>query len=320
MSRQPHGGATPAGRARVAALVNEYWPRSHADLIVTKLCDGYEVMWTPLRPRIDVVALHVRDPGPADVGAELAWGRGIGIYPDVARALRRDSDAVNVNGVVVIGERNEKSGRLAEFDERGRPIDPRFDFFTEIARVCEEDDRPVPVFIDKHLGRTWQQCHTVYETARRLRMPLMAGSSVPVTLRPPIQVPMGAQVEEVVAVVTGIGEAPIFHPLELIQSMIERRRGHATGVASVQFLGGPAFWAAWHAGDHWSTALRDAALAAVPHHEEPAEQFYDRRRADTPKTASPAPPVVEPATCFAARSPSRCADRTSRWLSGPRPA
>lgn len=289
--RQPGGEAAAPGRPRVAALVNEYWPRSHADLIVTKLCDGYEVMWTPVRPRIDVVSLHVRDPGPTDVGAERAGQRGLGIYPDVAQALRRGGSAIDVGGVVVIGERNEKSGRPAEFDERGRPIDPRFDFFTEIARVCEADGRPLPVFIDKYLGRTWEQCLTVYETARRLGMPLMAGSSVPVTLRPPVQVPLGAEVEEVVAVATGIGEAPIFHPLELVQSMIERRRGHETGVVSVQFLSGPAFWAAWRAGDRWSTALRDAALAAVPHHEESAERFYDRRRAQTQRPASPAPPT-----------------------------
>lgn len=288
-------GASPA-RARVAALVNEYWPRSHADLIVTKLCDGYEVMWTPVRPRIDVVSLHVRDPGPTDVGAERAGQRGVGVHPDVAGALRRGTSHVDVHGVVVIGECNEKSGRPSEFDERGRPIDPRFDFFTEIAHVCEADDRSVPVFIDKYLGRTWEQCLSVYETARRLGMPLMAGSSVPVTLRPPVQVPLGAEVEEVVAVATGIGEAPIFHPLELVQSMIERRRGHETGVASVQFLSGPAFWAAWRTGDRWSTALRDAALAAVPHHEESAERFYARQRAATPEPvaarhASSAPPT-----------------------------
>jgi hypothetical protein len=278
---------TQCQRNRVAALVNEYWPRSHADLIVTKLIDGYEVMWTPIRPHIDVVSLHVHDPGPTDIGARVAADRDVGFHPSVEEALRCGGSTVAVEGVVLIGERNERSGRRLELDERGRPIDPRVEFFMQAAKVCERDARPVPVFIDKYLGRTWEESKAVYDTARRLDMPLMAGSSVPVTLRPPVQVPLGAEVEEVVAVATGVGEAPIFHPLELVQSIIERRKGHETGVASVQFLSGDAFWSAWESGDRWSTELRDAALAVVPHHDEPARDFYARRREAADDTAGP---------------------------------
>lgn len=289
-TEHPTQATAPPDRTRVAALVNEYWPGSHADLIVTKLCDGYEVMWTPVRPHIDVTSLYVHDPGPTDVGAQRAAARGIGVHPNVERALRCGGPRIDVGGAVVIGERNEKSGRAAELDERGRPVDPRFEFFTEIARVCEADGRPIPVFIDKYLGRTWEQCLSVYETARWLKMPLMAGSSVPVTLRPPTQIPLGAEVEEIVAVATGIGEAPIFHPLELVQSMIERRRGHETGVAFVQFLSGDAFWAAWRNQDRWSTALRDAALAVVPHRPEPAEEYYAGQPSTVDSQAGPALP------------------------------
>jgi hypothetical protein len=259
-------------------VVNEYWPESHADLIVTKLCDGYEVMWTPVRPHIDVTSLYVHDPGPTDVGAELAEDRGIECFESVPEALRRGQAKIDVDGLVLIGERNERSGRRVELDERGRPVDPRFELFMAAAHTCAEDGRPVAVFIDKYLGGTWQQIRTIYDTAHALCMPLMAGSSVPVTLRPPTQLPLGAHVEEVVVVATGIGEAPIFHPLELVQSMIERRRGYETGVASVQFLSGDAFWAAWDSGDRWSCDLRDAALDAVPHFEMPPHEYYEVQR------------------------------------------
>jgi hypothetical protein len=281
-------------RNRIAALVNEYWPGSHADLIVTKLCDGYEVMWTPVRPHIDVVSVYVHDPGPTDVGGERAQSRGMGLYPTMEQALRCGGSRIGVGGAVVIGERNPKSMLTVSHDERGRPVDPRFDLFMEIARICDADGQAIPVFIDKYLGRTWQECVQVYDTARRLGMPLMAGSSVPVTLRPATQVPLGAEVDEVVAVASGIGEAPIFHPLELVQSMIERRRGHETGVASVQFLSGAAFWSAWRSQERWSTKLRDAALAAVPHFDEPAEDYYARRRRAEPDAKTTSPPVSSP--------------------------
>jgi hypothetical protein len=286
--------AHPQRTNRVAAVVNEYWAGSHADLIVGKLIGGYEVMWTPIHPHIDVTSLYVHDPGPADIGARVADEHGIGLHPGIAETLRRGGPAVDVEGVVLIGERNERSGRPLELDERGRPIDPRFDFFMEVAKVCEGDGRPVPVFIDKYLGRTWEEIKAVYETARRLQMPLMAGSSVPVTLRSPTQVPLGAPVEEIVVAATGIGEAPIFHPLELVQSMIERRGGHETGVASVQYLSGDAFWSAWESGERWSAELCDAALAEVPHHDEPPKDFYARRRAaregqSPPEPSSPGP-------------------------------
>lgn len=289
-----HGApAHPRRPNRVAAVVNEYWPRSHADLIVGKLIGGYEVMWTPIRPHIDVESLYVHDPGPTDIGARVAADQEIGLHPSVEEALRRGGPAVDVEGVVLIGERNERSGRALELDERGRPIDPRFDFFMRVAKVCEQDGRPIPVFIDKYLGRTWEESRAVYDTARRLGIPLMAGSSVPVTLRSPTQVSLGACVEEVVAVATGVGEAPIFHPLELVQSMIERRAGHETGVASVQFLSGDAFWSAWESGERWSAELCDAALAAVPHHDEPPRDFYARRHSggEPERPAGPSRPT-----------------------------
>ena len=53
--------ATPAASTpsspQVAAIVTEYRPRSHADVLVTKLIEGYHLFWTPVRPRVEVVSL-----------------------------------------------------------------------------------------------------------------------------------------------------------------------------------------------------------------------------------------------------------------------
>ncbi|WP_020576353.1 hypothetical protein [Actinopolymorpha alba] len=265
---------------KIAAIVNEYWERSHADLIVTKLCDGYELMWTPLRPHVHVASLHVSDPGPTDVGQDRADARGVRTHSSIERALTRGGEKLAVDGVVLIAERNRRSGRPEQFDERGRPVDRRHESFSEIARVCAANGRGVPVFIDKHLGHNWTQIKDVYDTAREVGIPLMAGSSVPVTVRcPPVQLPAGATVEEIIVLATGGGEPPIFHPLELVQSMIEHRNGHETGVAAVRFLSGKAFWDAWESGQAWSRSLQEAALAAVPHIDGPPRDYYEKERA-----------------------------------------
>jgi hypothetical protein len=118
----------------------------------------------------------------------------------------------------------------------------------------------------------------------------MAGSSVPLTVRfPPAQVPLGAVVEEVVVVSTGVGEAPVFHPLELVQSMVERRRGWESGVAAVRHLAGDAFWAAWESGSEWSRDLEAAALAAVPHVPGSPRDYYRRNPAPEPSGSGPRP-------------------------------
>jgi hypothetical protein len=89
------------GRRAVAAVVNEYWAGSHADLFVTKLCDGYEVMWTPVRPHIDVTSLYVHDPGPTDIGSRIAKDRGIDMFQSVAEAVRSGGPRVAVDGGVL---------------------------------------------------------------------------------------------------------------------------------------------------------------------------------------------------------------------------
>ncbi|HEV7183447.1 MAG TPA: hypothetical protein VGN33_03040, partial [Leifsonia sp.] len=167
--------------------MNEFWSGSHADLLVGCLHDGYELLWTPTEPLCELESLHVLDPGATDVGAKRAqkWGtRQAGGLPD---ALSAAGAGIDVDGVVLIAERNPRSGRPEEFDERGRPQDRRHQMFMRVAEACELSGRPVPVFLDKHLGNSWAEISEIYETSRRLSIPLMAGSSVPVTVRcPPI--------------------------------------------------------------------------------------------------------------------------------------
>jgi hypothetical protein len=75
------------------------------------------------------------------------------------------------------------------------------------------------------------------ETAKRLRLPLLAGSSLPVTWRlPAVDIPPGAQVEEAVMVGVGAPDGMDFDALEALQCMLERRKGGETCVKAVQLL------------------------------------------------------------------------------------
>ena len=89
----------------------------------------------------------------------------------------------------------------------------------------------MPVFNDKHLSWNWDWAKSMVDTARELGFPLMAGSSLPVTWRiPSVDLPWGAEVDEVVCVGYGGIDSYDFHGLESLQCLAERRRGGETGV------------------------------------------------------------------------------------------
>jgi hypothetical protein len=93
----------------------------------------------------------------------------------------------------------------------------------------------------------------------------MAGSSLPVTWRiPSIDMPLDAEVEEVLTVGNGGVDSYDFHSLETIQCFVERRRGGEQGVVQLQALKGDAVWDAmsrgrWASGG-WDPALFEACL------------------------------------------------------------
>src|SRR5262245_18998717 len=85
-------------------------------------------------------------------------------------------------------------------------------------------------------------------TAKRMGFGLMAGSSLPVTWRvPQIELPRESPIEEAVVAFgydRGAAEIYLFHALECLQCMVERRRGGETGVKAVVGLQGDAVWKA----------------------------------------------------------------------------
>jgi hypothetical protein len=102
----------------------------------------------------------------------------------------------------------------------------------------------------------------MFDTARALAIPFMAGSSVPLAeRRPALEIPPGSRFQSAVSIHGGPVESYDIHGLEVLCSMVEDRKGGEAGVRSVEFLSGAGLWSAAERGA-WSIELADAAMAA----------------------------------------------------------
>jgi len=243
-------------RKRIAIVTTVWHYLSHAQHMGDRFLVGYpwEGRWH--KSPLEVVSLYVDQRPEGDQSAARAKEFGFAVYPTIAEALRCGSDKVSVDGVVVIGEHGDYPT-----NEKGQIQYPRFEFFEQIAQTFEADGRSVPVFNDKNLSYSFDKASHMVATAKRLRFPLLAGSSLPVTWRlPPVDVPHGAMLEEALMVGVGGSDAMDYHALEAMQCMLERRRGGETGVRAVQLIEGPEVWKAGSDG-RWSRRLLEAALS-----------------------------------------------------------
>jgi hypothetical protein len=99
------------------------------------------------------------------------------------------------------------------------------------------------------------------DQSRRLKFPMLAGSSLPVTWRlPDIELPLNCEIQEALMVGVGGSDPMDYHALEAMQCMIERRKGGETGVKAVQLIEGDEVWKAGEDG-RWSKQLLGAALS-----------------------------------------------------------
>jgi hypothetical protein len=251
------GAQAPPPRLKIAAITTIYFKYSHAQHIVDRFLEGYGWNGTHHHPPMDLVSLYVDQVGTGDLSADRAKRfPSMKIYPTIAEALTLGGSRLAVDGIVLVGEH----GKYAR-NEKGQTQYPRYEFSQEIFKVLRASGRAVPIFNDKHLSWKWDWAKEMYDTARELGAPFMAGSSLPVTWRTPsLEMPAGARVREAVCVCYGGVDSYDFHGLETIQCMVERRRGGESGVKWVQAFRGPSFWKAYKEGV-WSRDLMEAALS-----------------------------------------------------------
>jgi hypothetical protein len=219
----------PRRKLPVAAVVTRYRKGLHADVLVTKILEGWRHDGRE-GPNLQLVALYADQLDDSDPVHDLARKHGFPIVPTIDEALTLGTDRLAVEGVLSIGEH----GDYPYTPDTKQHMYPRRRFFDEIVTTMQRTGQFVPLFNDKHIGYRWSDATAMVDTAKRLGIPFMAGSSLPVAWRyPRASLPLESDIEEVLCVGYGGLENYGFHALETLQCLAERRRGGETGVKSV---------------------------------------------------------------------------------------
>lgn len=277
-ANQQRTGHTPEGSGRKKmAIVTTVWRyRSHGQHMGDRFLVGYPIDGEWHQPGLDVVSIYVDQKPEGNLSQQRADEFGCQVYPSIAEALCCGGDELAVDAVLVIGEHGDYAR-----NEIGQKKYPRYEFCKQIVEIFKRDGRTVPVFNDKHLSWNWDWAVEMVDTARELDFPLMAGSSLPVSWRmPAIDMPWGAEVDEVMCVAMGNVDSYDFHALEVLQCMAERRQGGETGVKTMQALRGDSVWQAmqtggWDAGG-FSPELFEACLCRSQTLAQPRSGFNHR--------------------------------------------
>ncbi|HEX3146839.1 MAG TPA: hypothetical protein VHR66_01985 [Gemmataceae bacterium] len=241
----------------VAGIVTVYTRHSHADLIVGKILEG------PLHDGknlydLRLASLYVDQFPDGDKSRALAKKHGFRLCQSIEEALTLGGDRLAVDGVVGVGEH----GKYPQ-NEKGQIQYPRRQFFEQVAKCFARTKTSVPVFSDKHLSASWDDAKWMYDRARELMIPFLAGSSLPLTCRKPdLTLPKNCDLTGAVALGYGPYEAYGFHMLEALQCMVERRKGGETGVAAVTALTGDAMWQACDRGEFSKTLVEEVIRRA----------------------------------------------------------
>ncbi|MFC1693602.1 hypothetical protein ACFL1R_08875 [Candidatus Latescibacterota bacterium] len=248
-----------ANRKRVAAIITEYRRNSHAEVLVGKMLEGYSYYGKNVTPRVEVVSMYTDRVPDNDMSRAKAAQYNVPIYPTVSDALTMGTGKLAVDGVVLVGEHGDYHWNLKE-----QHLYPRWWLYKQIMDVFRETGSVAPVFTDKHFSVDWDEAKWMYNQSHELNFPLMAGSSAPLVWRiPELELDLGTPLEKAVVTFHGGKESYGFHAMEVMQCMVERRKGGETGIAAVQCKEGAAVWK-WTDANPWAEPLLNEAIARCP--------------------------------------------------------
>ena len=233
--------ADPAPAKNVAAIVTVYHHNSHADVIVSRLLQTDTLDGQGKDSPLKLVSLYTDQRPAGDIGRQLGALHRFRLSETIEDALTLGTGRLAVEGVLLIAEHGDYPRSVT-----GNTRYPKRRFWDETIKVFKSSGRVVPVFIDKHLADNWTDAKFIYDSARELKIPLMAGSSLPLTWRrPPADVKRGARLHEIVAITYHTTDAYGFHALEFVQALAEQRHGGETGIQAVRSFADAAVWRAF---------------------------------------------------------------------------
>jgi len=265
--------AASVPKKSVAAVITAYEHGLHADVLVGKILEGWKQDGGP-GPALTLASMYVEQFTDRDMARPMAKKHNVPLFGTIEEAVTVGGSSIPVDGVLVIGEHGNYP-----YNEKGQHLYPRRRFFEGVTDAFVKYAKVVPVFSDKHPGPVWEDAKWIYDRARELKIPFMAGSSLAVTYRKPeIDVPMGSAITGAV----GIGYSGLdiygIHALEAYQAIVERRSEAERGVEWVQCLQGNAMWSVLDDGTV-SRELFDTAFRLV------GKSGIDPRSSADPETA-----------------------------------
>ncbi len=258
---------------RIAIVATVYRYLSHAQHIGDRFLVGYPRDGAWHKPDMKVVSLYVDQKPDNDQSAARAKEFNFQVYPTIADTLRCGGSKLAVDAVLVIGEHGDYKR-----NEKGQVLYPRYEFVKQCVDVFEKDGVAVPLYNDKHLSYSFDHARWMVDASKRLKFPMLAGSSLPVTWRlPDIELPLNSEIETALTVGYGGPDVMDFHGLEAMQCMLERRKGGESGVAAVQMIEGDAVWKAGEEGRY----SKELLIAAISRSDTPQGQtLVDGRTQD----------------------------------------
>ena len=276
---------------RIAIVATVYRYLSHAQHIGDRFLVGYPRDGAWHKPDMKVVSLYVDQKPDGDQSAARAKEFDFQVYPTIPEALRCGGSNLAVDAVLVIGEHGDYPR-----NDKGQVLYPRYDFVKQCVDVFEKDGQAVPLYNDKHLSFSFEKARWMVDASKRLKFPMLAGSSLPVTWRlPDIELALNAEIESAVMVGYGGPDVMDFHGLEALQCMLERRKGGETGVKAVQMIEGEAVWKALDA----RQISRDLLVSALSRSDTPQGQTIVDGRTQDLVTKGELPKLVKnPAAYF----------------------
>ncbi|MFN5328278.1 MAG: hypothetical protein ACK5DV_03790 [Planctomycetota bacterium] len=257
------------GRPKIAFLGTVVRNLSQSQHFLDRFAMGYAWAGQWQKPRVELAGVYIDQFPESDLARQRAGKYGIKLERSVEDALTLGTGTLAVDGVVIIGEHGNYP-----VNEKGQTLYPRHAWFKRIVKVFEQSGRSVPVFNDKHLSTTWNECAEMVADSKRLKFPFLAGSSLPVTWRmPQADLPLDAPIRESVCVAYGFVDSYDFHAFESAQCFAERRKGGEVGIKSVHALRGANLWKVLDRPDRART--RELFLAALcTSHTLPVESGY----------------------------------------------